>query len=220
MSTSASCHAAQTDRRRLSPRLQSSGMRICSLLPSATEIVAELGLADSLVGVSDECRWPATSSASRSSARRGSIPQACRASEIDEAVRQAVQDGRSLYAVDAELIEELRPDLILTQDLCAVCAVSKGELESVCQVGADVLSLDPRTLGEVIESVRTVADRLGVACARRGDRRAHARGDRADGRLGSRACRAAVRSSRSGSTRRSAPGTGSRRWSRPPAART
>jgi iron complex transport system substrate-binding protein len=137
-------------------------MRICSLLPSATEIVAELGLADSLVGVSDECRWPATVVGKPVVSAAKIDPAGLSSAEIDQAVRQALRDGRSLYAVDAELIEELRPDLILTQDLCAVCAVSKGELESVCRVGADVLSLDPRTLGEVIESVRTVAHQLGV----------------------------------------------------------
>src|ERR671935_229483 len=70
-------------------------------------------------------------------------------------------DGRSLYAVDAQLIEELAPDLIVTQDLCAVCAVSSGELASACPVGADLLSLDPRTLSEVVETLRIVARRLG-----------------------------------------------------------
>jgi iron complex transport system substrate-binding protein len=89
-------------------------------------------------------------------------PAELSSAQIDEAVRAAVRDGRSLYAVDADLIDDLRPDLILTQDLCAVCAVSKGELESACAVGAEVLSLDPRTLGEVIDSVLTVAGRLGV----------------------------------------------------------
>jgi iron complex transport system substrate-binding protein len=82
--------------------------------------------------------------------------------QIDEAVRASVRDGRSLYAVDAELISALAPDLIVTQDLCAVCAVSSGELESACPVGAEVLSLDPRTLDEVAESVRVLGRRLGA----------------------------------------------------------
>jgi iron complex transport system substrate-binding protein len=82
--------------------------------------------------------------------------------EIDEAVRASVRDGGSLYAVDAELIAALAPDLVLTQDLCAVCAVSSGELASACPVGAEVLALDPRTLGEVADSVRVIARRLGV----------------------------------------------------------
>ena len=80
----------------------------------------------------------------------------------DAAVRASVQDGRSLYAVDAELIERLQPDVIVTQDLCAVCAVSSGELASACPVGAEIISLDPRTLGEVAETVRFLGRRLGA----------------------------------------------------------
>src|SRR5581483_10212819 len=70
--------------------------------------------------------------------------------------------GRSLYAVDAELIDTLAPDVILTQDLCTVCAVSGGELASVCPVGAEIVSLDPRTLADVADSVRALGARLGV----------------------------------------------------------
>jgi iron complex transport system substrate-binding protein len=137
-------------------------VRICSFLPSATEIVAELGLVDSLVGVSEECRWPpevvgkpVVTAARIDPARMSSL-------EIDEAVRASVRDGRSLYAVDAELLAELEPDFVVTQDLCAVCAVSSGELESACPVGVEVLALDPRTLEEVAESVRVLASRLGA----------------------------------------------------------
>jgi iron complex transport system substrate-binding protein len=83
--------------------------------------------------------------------------------EIDEAVRAAVAEGRSLYAVDAQLIEALAPDLIITQDLCAVCAVSSGQLVTACPAGAEVLSLDPRTLRDVADSVRLLAARLDVA---------------------------------------------------------
>jgi iron complex transport system substrate-binding protein len=83
--------------------------------------------------------------------------------QIDEAVRASVRDGRSLYAVDARQIETLAPDLIVTQDLCTVCAVASGELESACPVGAEILSLDPRTLADVAESVRVVGRRLGAS---------------------------------------------------------
>src|SRR5688572_32819345 len=99
-------------------------MRICSLLPSATEIVADLGLVDALVGVSEECRWPpevvgkpVVTAPKRSLAELSSA-------RIDEAVRASLADGGSLYAVDADLIETLAPDVIVTQDLCPVCAVS------------------------------------------------------------------------------------------------
>src|SRR5919202_2160552 len=95
-------------------------MRICSLLPSATEIVGELGLVASLVGISEECDWPPevrslpVVTASRvDAARRSSL-------EIDKAVREAVGEGRPLYAIDRDLLETLEPDLILTQNLCAV----------------------------------------------------------------------------------------------------
>jgi iron complex transport system substrate-binding protein len=137
-------------------------MRICSFLPSATEIIAELGFLDSLVGVSEECRWPPEVVGKPVVTAARIDPPRMSSVEIDEAVRASVRDGRSLYAVDAQLIETLAPDLIVTQDLCAVCAVSSGELESACPVGAEVLSLDPRTLGEVAESVRVLGRRLGA----------------------------------------------------------
>ena len=138
-------------------------MRICSFLPSATEIIAELELLDSLVGVSEECRWPpevigkpVVTAARIDSAQLSSL-------EIDRAVRDSLRDGASLYAVDAQLIEALKPDVIVTQDLCAVCAVSSGELASACPVGVEVVSLDPRTYDEVADSIRELAAQLGVA---------------------------------------------------------
>ena len=132
-------------------------MRVVSLLPSATEIVAALGLTGSLVGRSQECDWPpevrelpvVTAARIDSDALSGA--------EIDAAVRAAVADGRSLYALDADLVERLAPDVIVTQDLCAVCAVSSGE---VCDVGARVISLDPRTIEEIGESVVTLGREL------------------------------------------------------------
>lgn len=133
-------------------------MRIVSLLPSATEIVAELGLAGSLVGRSEECDWPPdvrglpVVTASRIDSAR------LDGARIDAAVRAAVADGRSLYALDAELVERLAPDVIVTQDLCAVCAVSTAE---VCDVGARVISLDPRTIEEIGGSVIRLGRELG-----------------------------------------------------------
>ena len=137
-------------------------MRICSFLPSATEIIADLGLVDALVGVSEECRWPPEVVGKPVVTAARIDPASLTSLEIDEVVRASVRDGRSLYAVDAALISALGPDLIVTQDLCAVCAVSSGELASACPVGAEVLSLDPRTLADVAESVRALGRRLGV----------------------------------------------------------
>jgi iron complex transport system substrate-binding protein len=134
-------------------------MRICSLLPSATEIVGSLGLTDSLVAVSEECDWPPGVSglpvvtASRvDTGRLASV-------EIEQAVREAVGDGRPLYAIDRDLLEELEPDLILTQNLCAVCAVSAGEL---CETTAEVVALDAHTLAEIEERIVALAGLLGV----------------------------------------------------------
>jgi iron complex transport system substrate-binding protein len=134
-------------------------MRIVSLLPSATEVVGDLGLAGDLVGRSHECHWPEevrevpVVSASRidSAALDGR--------QIDAAVRAAVENGESLYAVDGELLASLRPDVIITQDLCRVCAVSGADFRDV---GARVISLGPRTLSEVAESVRYLGQELGV----------------------------------------------------------
>jgi iron complex transport system substrate-binding protein len=137
-------------------------VRICSFLPSATEIVCELGFSDSLVGVSEECRWPPSVVGKPVVTAARIDPSSLSSLEIDEAVRSSLRDGRSLYTVDAELIEALRPDLIVTQDLCAVCAVSSGELASACPVGAEVVSLDPRTFGDVVDSVRLLAEKLGA----------------------------------------------------------
>ena len=137
-------------------------MRVCSLLPSATEIISELGLLDSLVAVSDECRWPPevvgkpVVSASRIDS--ASLSSA----EIDAVVRESVSDGRSLYTIDSDLVDELSPELIVTQDLCSVCAVSSGHLSSACPLDVEVLSLDPRTLGDIADSVRRLGSRLGV----------------------------------------------------------
>src|SRR5581483_12465548 len=122
----------------------------------------DLGLVDSLVGVSEECRWPeevigkpVVTTAKIDSANLTSA-------QIERIVQDSVGDGHSLYAVDAELLAELGPDVVITQDLCTVCAVSSGDLESACPVGAEVISLDPGTLDEVADTVTLLAERLGA----------------------------------------------------------
>lgn len=134
-------------------------MRIVSLLPSATEIIGDLGLIDSLVGRSCECNWPPSSinapivSLSRVDSLALTGPQ------IDAQVRTAMQEGAQLYAIDEDRLRELAPDVIITQDLCRVCAVSS---DNVCDVGAKVISLDPHTISDVADSVITLATALGV----------------------------------------------------------
>jgi iron complex transport system substrate-binding protein len=137
-------------------------MRICSLLPSATETVASLGLVSSLVAVSEECDWPPevrtlpVVTASRVDSTRLS------SFEIDQAVRDAVGDGRPLYAIDRELLEALEPDLILTQNLCAVCAVSADAVGELSSTEAEVVALDAHTLTEIEERILSLAELLGV----------------------------------------------------------
>jgi iron complex transport system substrate-binding protein len=136
-------------------------MRIVSLLPSATEIVGALGLADRLVGRSEECDWPPEVRALPVVTASRVDTSALAGAEIDAAVRAALAEGRSLYAVDAALLERLAPDLILTQDLCEVCAVASGDVRS-CAAGATVVSLDAHTIDELCERIEELAAQLGV----------------------------------------------------------
>jgi iron complex transport system substrate-binding protein len=121
-------------------------MRIVSLLPSATEIVADLGMTGCLVGRSHECNWPP--GVAEVPAVSTSVIDAAHldSRQIDEAVKAAVAQGGRLYAIDAGLIEELKPDVVLTQDLCRVCAVSGDQLE---EIEARIISLGPHTINEV-----------------------------------------------------------------------
>jgi iron complex transport system substrate-binding protein len=137
-------------------------VRIVSLLPSATDIVAELGLLDSLVGISDDCNWPPEVSSKPLVARTRIDVSQLTSAEIDALVSESASESHSLYAVDAELMDELKPDLVITQDLCEVCAVSSGDLATACPIGTKVFSMNPRSLDDVVESVITLADRLGV----------------------------------------------------------
>lgn len=139
-------------------------MRIVSLLPSATEIVVALGHAPELVGRSAECDFP-PAIRHREVVMRPRVQDFERSSaEIDERVRGARQREESLYTMDVEALRRLQPELILTQDLCGVCSVTGDEVRSACEeagVHPRVVSLTPRRLAEVWESVRVVADALG-----------------------------------------------------------
>ena len=136
-------------------------VRICSLLPSATELVGALGLLDSLVGVSAECDFPAAARGKPVVTAARVDTSALGSLAIDAAVRQALQEGRSLYAIDQELIRGLAPDLILTQDLCTVCAVSSGEV-ALCGIEAETMVLDAHTIAEIGDCVLALGARLGV----------------------------------------------------------
>jgi iron complex transport system substrate-binding protein len=143
-------------------------MKIVSLLPSATEIVFALGLGDHLVGVTDECDHP-PEAVTKPVVSRSALPQGrpLSSAEIDAAVRAQLSGGRPLYVLDTDLLRREQPDVILTQDLCRVCAVPAGQVEeALAKIGlsADtrVVSLDPHTLEEVIAQVETVGALLGA----------------------------------------------------------
>jgi iron complex transport system substrate-binding protein len=138
-------------------------MRICSLLPSATEIAYAIGLGDSIFGVSHECDFPADAATKPSLLRTRIDPKAPPA-EIDRQVSEIIARGESIYAVDAELLGALAPDLILTQDLCHVCAASPDDLATALARFPrlpQVLSLTPRSLDEVWDDIRRVGEATG-----------------------------------------------------------
>ena len=139
-------------------------MRILSLLPSATEIVYALGLEDHLVGVTHECDFPAGARAKRvvsvSALPAGSTP-----AEIDALVSASIGGGEPIYRLDDAAVRELQPDIVLTQDLCAVCAVPSGHVNealSVIGCSADVVSMDPSSLEEVIDCLGAVGSATGT----------------------------------------------------------
>jgi iron complex transport system substrate-binding protein len=135
-------------------------MRICSLLPSATEILYALGLGDSVVGVTHECDFPPDAAKKPALIRPRVDPHAA-ASEIDRQVSELVARGESIYAVDAELLGSLAPDLIITQDLCHVCAASPHDLATALArlpKKPRVLALTPHSLRDVWDDVRKIGD--------------------------------------------------------------
>jgi iron complex transport system substrate-binding protein len=142
-------------------------LRIVSLLPSATEIAFALGLGEDVEAVTDGCDYPAAVAGKTVVSRsKLDIGEGASAGDVDGAVREAVKDGEPLYALDAELIERIQPDLILTQDLCRVCAVPTGDVEDALDVlgcHADVLSLDPHTVDEVLDDIVRVGEHTGRA---------------------------------------------------------
>ncbi len=138
-------------------------MRTVSVLPSATEIVSALGAGELLVGRSAECDYP-------EEVRRLPVVMRPRAeefdrpsAEIDQRVRASLRAGESLYDLDLDQLAKLRPDLLLTQDLCRVCSVTDAEARTACElagVSPRILSLSPRSLDDVWDSIRTIGRAL------------------------------------------------------------
>src|SRR4051812_32695891 len=135
-------------------------MRIVSLVPSATETLFALGVGDEVAAVTHECDHPAAA-LDLPKITRDILPPGLEAGEIDRAVRALTEEGRSIYELDAARMRALQPDLIVTQALCAVCAVSYDEVRELARdmdPQPQVVALDPHTLGEVLGDVRTLAE--------------------------------------------------------------
>jgi iron complex transport system substrate-binding protein len=141
-----------------------SRMRIVSLVPSATEMLFALGLGDAVTAVTHECDHP-PAALDLPKVTRDVIGPGLSSAEIDRAVRELTEQGRAIYELDEERLRDLQPDLIVTQALCAVCAVSYEDVQAVAErieSQPQVLSLDPHTLGEVLGDVRTLAQATDV----------------------------------------------------------
>jgi len=134
-------------------------VRIVSLVPHATELLFALGLGDDVVGVTHECDYPEQAS-ERSHVTRNVLADGLTAGEIDAAVRERTLEGESIYELDDQAMRALEPDLIVTQALCHVCAVSHDEVQALAlQLPGPprVIPLDPKTYGETLGDVRTIA---------------------------------------------------------------
>src|SRR5438128_1376696 len=138
--------------------------RVVSLLPSSTEIVCSLGLGNRLVGVSHECDYPPAVIGLPVLTAPKLDPHGTSAA-IDARVREIVQEGLSVYRINTEVLQQLQPDLIVTQDQCEVCAVSLPEVEEAVQCfltpGVQIVSLNPQRLGDIWQDIHQVGQATG-----------------------------------------------------------
>lgn len=134
-------------------------MRIVSLFPAATEMVALLGMVDHLVGISHECDFPPTLK-SLPQVTRCTIPTHASSAEIDAIVREKLSRGETLYEIDSQLLQQLQPDLILTQSLCKVCAVDRSSIVNSLgslATSTEILALQPTGLEAVLQDIQAIA---------------------------------------------------------------
>jgi iron complex transport system substrate-binding protein len=139
-------------------------MRIVSLVPHATELLFALGLGEQVVAVTHECDYPAAA-LERRRVTRDALPSGLGAAEIDAAVRERTLAGEAIYELDRGALAQLEPDLIVTQALCPVCAVSYDDVAALARELPSrprVIALDPRTFGETLADVRTLAQATGT----------------------------------------------------------
>jgi iron complex transport system substrate-binding protein len=138
-------------------------MRIVSLVPHATELLFALGAGPEVVGVTHECDFP-PAAVGLPQVTRDVLPAGLSAAEIDAAVRERMRAGEAIYELDRDLLARLKPELIVTQALCPVCAVAYDEVAKVAKTlpaKPPVIALDPKTLGETLGDVRTLAQATG-----------------------------------------------------------
>src|SRR5713226_5738714 len=138
-------------------------MRILSLLPSATEIVYALGLGDDLVGVSHECDYP-DQARTKPIVSTSNLSTALRSEEIHSVVSEHHHSSHSLYSIDEQLLKQIDPDVILTQELCTVCAIPVAQVREAARILAGprcVLSLEPNNLRQILENISAVAEVTG-----------------------------------------------------------
>jgi iron complex transport system substrate-binding protein len=141
-------------------------LRIASLLPSATEIVCALGLEKNLVGVTHECDFPPSVAAKPHLTASRISHDTMTSAEIDHAVRAQLDGHGSIYDLNTELLAQLKPDLIVTQELCEVCAVSYKTVEKAARTyvaDARVVSLEPNTIADIFDNIKFVGELCGVA---------------------------------------------------------
>ncbi|MBA2620394.1 MAG: cobalamin-binding protein [Acidobacteria bacterium] len=142
-----------------------NNIKIVSLLPSATEIVCALGLEKNLVGITHECDFPASVAGKEILTASRISHETMSSAEIDHAVRTQLDGHGSIYDLNAQLLEQIKPDLIITQELCEVCAVSYKIVEKAAKMfvaDAKVVSLEPNTIEDIFENIKTIAELTGT----------------------------------------------------------
>jgi iron complex transport system substrate-binding protein len=140
-------------------------MRICSFLPSTTEIVYELGLGDSLGGITHECNYPPDVKEKKVVIMSFLDHKKLSSKEIDDLVTKNAIEGKSTYLVDKDALKEANPDIILTQKLCEVCAVSGNQVMEAVQVlghTPEIISLEPTTIYEIFDTIITIGEATGT----------------------------------------------------------
>ncbi|MEJ7698191.1 MAG: ABC transporter substrate-binding protein [Pyrinomonadaceae bacterium] len=144
---------------------EKNSLRIASLLPSTTEILCALGLEENIIGITHECDFPESIQNKPHLTASRISHETMSSAEIDHAVRSQLDGHGSIYDLNEKLLAELKPDLILTQELCEVCAVSYKTVQKAAKMfvaDAKVVSLEPNTIGDIFENIKTVGELCGV----------------------------------------------------------